>query len=951
MPKRVFELATELGVKSTAVVEKCRAEGLPVKNHMSTLSAGLEATIREWFSGIEEATTVQTTAPVDLEKVKTTKVRKSRAKAAPPPEEVAAATAVEEPPAAPKIEPAPTAAVAETAAPVEAAPHPARGARPKRVGPQELAAATVESLPAPPVAAAVEEAPAEPVRPAAAAPAAPVAEAAQPEAPAPTDSEGVRMAPGFTKPAEPAKPKPAATVRHVPKPAQLKGPKVVRVESPEPPSRPGRAAAAGLTLGDLIPAAEAEEEEEGGRRGRKGRRRSLPGGAAVSETEAGRGKPRTKRRTTGRGYEVETPGPHEWGDRDWQERQERLAAAGTGRLAGRARQLAADDERAATQPAVREPHRVQKAVVKEPVTVKDLSAALGVRAVEIIGKLMQGGVLATVNQTLDGPTAQMVALEFGVELTVEEEVSLLDQSRGEFDALDAAPSAELRPPVVAFLGHVDHGKTSLLDRIRKATVAAGEAGGITQHLGSYLYDDGQRRVTFLDTPGHEAFTAMRARGANMTDIVVLVVAADDGVMPQTTEAINHAKAAGVPIVVAVNKMDLPGVDVHKVLGQLAEKGLVPAEWGGDTEVVYTSATTGQGIEDLIEHLDYVAELRQLKARRDGPATGWVVEAEMSSVQGAMARLLIKSGTLRPGEVIVSGSAYGRVRTIVDATGRSLSEAGPGLPVEVAGLATVPHAGDRFFVQASISRAAEIAAEQAARQREKALARRQLITLENLYSAMAAGAVKELNVIIKADMQGSVDVLRETIADLGTSEVTVRTLHAAAGGITEGDVLLAEASNAIIVGFQIVADERARALAESRGVQIRLYRVIYDVTEDIRQALEGMLAPRVEEKHLGRVEVRQVFKISRVGTVAGCFVADGVIPRSAKVRLVRESVVVQQGLAIQSLRRGKEDVSESRAGFECGIKLATYDDLKVGDVLEAYETVEVSRTLEAARSGG
>ena len=503
---------------------------------------------------------------------------------------------------------------------------------------------------------------------------------------------------------------------------------------------------------------------------------------------------------------------------------------------------------------------------------------------------------------------------------------------------------------IGTIGHVDHGKTSLLDRIRQSNVTKGEAGGITQHIGSYLYDNGKHQVAFLDTPGHKAFTEMRARGANMTDIVVLVVAADDGVMPQTEEAISHAKAAEVPIVVALNKVDMPNADVNKALGQLAERELVSSEWGGSTEIVKTSAITGEGIDDLVEHLEYIAELQQLKARTGGPATGWVIESEMTIGRGSVARLLIKEGQLKPSDTVVSGCSYGRVRTMQDVTGKSLKSAGPATPVEITGLNEVPVAGDRFYVVESIPKAAEIATEQQRQNREANLARQNQVTLENLFSEIAAGEIKELNVIIKADVQGSVDVLCNSITELNTSEVAVRVLHAAVGGVSESDVLLAQASGAIIIGFQVIADDRSRSLADKESVEIRHYNVIYQITDDIKLALEGMLTPSIEEKSLGRAEVRQIFRISRIGVVAGCYVTEGLINRSNKTRVVRDGIVIRDNNTIDSLRRIKNDVAEVRSGLECGIKLVGFNDLKTGDLIEAYELVEHSRTLESSAEG-
>ncbi|MHA1567509.1 MAG: translation initiation factor IF-2 [Alphaproteobacteria bacterium] len=925
--KRVHQLAKELDVKSTAIVSKCQDEGLVVKNHMSTLTAGLEATIREWFSDGEHATTVETTARVDLTKVRVKQAMKRVKKT------VAAA----EEPAAP-AEPEQESAQPKPAA--KAIP----GKRPKRVGPKEIAA--VETSPeAEPTAK--PEMPVEPIEvDSGKAVAAAKEQPGEPKTQVPPHIIGTVAADKREEPAP--KPEP-----HVPTPAKLQGPKVIRLERPETVARPARRPArrddATTTATTAAPARAAAAGSVDGAttaagKPRKGRKGKTTEGTSEEES-AKHTKTRSQRRRGGhRGDGRELVGTtHEWGDRDLQERQERLAQASASKLHGRERRLATSDKRGTAAVA---PMHIEHATIKEPITVKDLSAAIGVRVPEIIGKLLNMGVMATVNENIDADAAATIALEFGVELTVEHETLLLDQLSQEFDKDVDEQQLRPRPPVVAFLGHVDHGKTSLLDYIRKAKVVSGEAGGITQHIGSYLYDDGKRRVTFLDTPGHAAFTAMRARGANMTDIVVLVVAGDDGVMPQTIEAINHAKAAEVPIVVALNKIDLPETDDNRVYGQLAEHGLVPAMWGGDTEVVRTSAITGEGVTDLIEHLDYVAELNNLSAMPDGPATGWVIEAEMTTGQGVVARLLVKSGQLNTGNVIVSGASFGRIRTLIDASGRKPSSAGPATPVAVAGLEEMPVAGDRFFVVEQLSRAKQIADQQRIQQREKALAQRRHVTLENLFSEIAAGDVREFNVILKADVQGSVDVLTSTIMEMNTPEVAVRLLHAAVGGISESDVLLAAASDAIIIGFHIVADEHARVLAEQEGVEIRLYRVIYQISEDIHSALEGMLAPHIEEKMLGSVEVRQLFRISRLGVIAGCYVTEGVIQRSAKMRLIRDSVVIRDDLSIESLRRVRDDASEVRSGLECGIKLAGYDDIKVGDRIDAIELVEVSRTLES-----
>jgi translation initiation factor IF-2 len=575
--------------------------------------------------------------------------------------------------------------------------------------------------------------------------------------------------------------------------------------------------------------------------------------------------------------------------------------------------------------------------------VKGLSGVLAAKVAEIIGKLMGQGVMATANQVISAEVAELVALEFGTELTVEHKITIESQIREEFENRERK-RLEKRSVVATMLGHVDHGKTSLLDKIRSTNVTSGEAGGITQHIGAYQVRLGERRVTFLDTPGHEAFTAMRARGANMTDVVVLVIAADDGVMPQTVEAINHAKAAEVPVIVALNKIDLPGCDINRIYSQLAERDLSPTEWGGETEVVKTSAVTGEGTEDLLEHLDYIAELLELKADNSIPAAGWVVESKMSAKRGPVATLLVKEGRVKKGDVVLAGSSYGRVKVLRNSYGKTIKEATSSMPVEITGLNGVPQAGDRFYVLSDINRAKSASEEMERYSREDTLAERSQVTLDNLFSQIEAGNVKELNIIIRADVQGSVDVLTKYLSELSTEEVKVKILHASPGGITEGDVVLAEASNAIIIGFNVVSEDRAARLAEQNGVEIRLYNVIYRITEDLQKSMEGLLEPEETEKSLGRGVIRATFKVSRLGTIAGCYISDGVVTKGAKVRLIRDNVVVRDDLSIESLKHFKEDVREVKTGMECGIKLAKFDDVKEDDVFGFYEIVKVARVL-------
>jgi translation initiation factor IF-2 len=588
--------------------------------------------------------------------------------------------------------------------------------------------------------------------------------------------------------------------------------------------------------------------------------------------------------------------------------------------------------------------RPQKAVVNEPITVKDLSAALAIKSTDIILKLMQQGVMASANQVIKSDMAELIALEFDTDLIVEHKVTVEEQIRAEFEQREGK-NLQKRPVVAAMLGHVDHGKTSLLDKIRSSHVTDSEAGGITQHIGASEVTWDDKTVTFLDTPGHEAFTAMRARGANMTDVVVLVLAADDGVMPQTIEAIAHSKAANVPIIVALNKIDLPGYDINRVYAQLSEQELTPTEWGGETEVVKTSAITGEGVHDLLEALDYVAELLELKADNTIPATGWVVEAKMSAQRGPVATVLIKEGLLKKGDIVLAGDTYGRVKMLKNSYGKKIKSAQSSMPVEITGLSGVPQAGDRFYCLSDINRAKAAAEESQVNRREQSLAERTQVTLDNLFSQIEAGKTESLNVIVRADVQGSVDVLKKYLSELSTEEVRINILHAAPGGITEGDVVLAEASNAIIIGFNVVTEEHAAKTADAKGVEIRLYNVIYRITEDLRQSMAGLLAPEDVENSLGRATVRTTFKISRLGTIAGCYVSTGLAAKNAKVRLIRDNIVVKDNLKIDSLKHFKDDVREVKAGFECGIKIAGFDDAKTDDVLEFYEIVQVARTLQ------
>jgi translation initiation factor IF-2 len=593
------------------------------------------------------------------------------------------------------------------------------------------------------------------------------------------------------------------------------------------------------------------------------------------------------------------------------------------------------------------PSRKSHAEIEAPINIRSLSLAIGVKANELIRKLMAMNQLATINASLDDDVATMLALEFGIELEVVHMRTAEDDLLDSFEFSGSSENLQLRPPVITILGHVDHGKTSLLDRIRKSHVVDSESGGITQHIGAYQVESNGRPITFVDTPGHEAFTSMRARGANVTDIVVLVVAADDGVMPQTVEAIAHAKAAAVPIVVALNKIDLPNVDtpsnINKIYGELSTQGLNPVEWGGDTEVVKTSAASGLGIPDLLATLETIAELHELKADPTRPATGTCLEASLSEGRGVLASVLVQDGTLKVGDVIVCGDGFGRVRAIFNDKGRSIEKAGPSTPVEISGLDIVPSAGENFGVIDDITSARDIAETRRTRARDAAHADRQSVTLENLYNKMAEQKLKSLNLILKADVQGSIEALTKELEKLENAEVPIRVLLKAVGGISESDIVLADASQAIVIGFRVAPEDRAITLAEEKKIEIRRYDIIYQVTDDIKKAVEGMLIPEIKEVHLGRAVVRQVFKISKVGAVAGCFVTQGTIERSAKVRLIREGREIYKG-SIEALKRFKDDVKEVPQNFECGIKIGHFDDVKTDDVIEAYRIDIIRRTL-------
>ncbi len=586
---------------------------------------------------------------------------------------------------------------------------------------------------------------------------------------------------------------------------------------------------------------------------------------------------------------------------------------------------------------------VHEVLVPETITVGNLAQKMAVKAAEVIKALMKMGSMVTINQVLDQETAMIIVEEMGhiaKAAKLDDPDSLLAET-GLTTVVEGI--AETRAPVVTVMGHVDHGKTSLLDYIRRTRVASGEAGGITQHIGAYHVETPRGMITFLDTPGHEAFTAMRARGSKVTDIVILVVAADDGVMPQTIEAIHHAKAANVPLVVALNKIDKPEANIERIKQELVAHGVLPEEYGGEAQFVPVSAKSGQGIDELLERILLQAEVLELKAVKDAPARGIVIESRLDKGRGAVATVLVQSGTLKRGDVLLAGSVFGRVRAMLDEAGHTIQQAGPSIPVEIQGLSDVPGAGAEALVMLDERKAREIALFRQGKYRDVKLAKQQAGKLEDMFSNIGEGEVKTLALIIKADVQGSYEGLAYALGKLSTDEVKVNILHTGLGAITESDVNLALASKAVIIGFNARADNSARKLAQASGVDIRYYNIIYEAVDEVKAAMSGMLSPDKKENILGLVEIRQVYRISRIGSVAGCYVLEGLVRRGSQIRLLRDSVVIHTG-ELDSLKRFKDDVREVKNGFECGLSLKGYDEIQVGDQLEAFETVEVARSL-------
>jgi translation initiation factor IF-2 len=957
----VHQLAKELGVSSKDIVSKCQAEGIPdITNHMSAISVGLSVTVREWFGeGSSASTAVETAAPVDVAAARKKAPRKKAApKIAAKATVKASATAVEEPKhetVPPKVD------IAEIAASA-ASEISAREAFAKKEALQNEAEDGMDESAANAFEGETEVDLEETVADAG------VSTGTVDDAPMPvaTDDEGE---PVMNIPKRPEVIKPAGEILTEKKKVKLSGPVVVRVEQPDaipapraprPPrnndefggfQRGGPRTGGGVR--DITPA-DAEPTVDRGRGGGGGARKRDGDKAGRGSSGTGDRRNRNDRRRdgrTGRSFQgagddprSSTGGGSSWRDQDLLERNRRLNSAG-----GFFKRHRQDRSRKRGGRAVVAQRPEGPVKVSEPISIKELSAASGIKANDILKQLFMMGVMTNINSAIETDQAHEVMANYDIELEVVEKKSAAEVIEAQFETRDRT-NEEARSPVVTILGHVDHGKTSLLDKIRNANVADGEAGGITQATSAFRVPvkagEGERLVTFIDTPGHEAFTSMRARGAKVTDIVVLVVAADDGVMPQTIESINHAKAGDVPIVVALNKIDRPDAteaNIQRILGQLAEHELNPVEWGGTTEVVKTSAINGDGIQELLDTLDYQAELLELKADFEGSAEGTVLEAQLVDGRGPVASVLVQEGSLSTGDFIVSGRGFGRVRDMVDERGMKVQNAGPSTPIALSGLDIVPDAGDKFYIVDTLKAAENAAEECRVLQREQNLAQPK-VTLDNIFDRMQESGTRELPLIVKGDVQGSVETLNTILPRISTDEVKVVIKHAAVGGISESDIALAEASGAIVVGFNVTTSSKARGLAEQRGVDFRLYEVIYDLTDDVEKAAAGLLDPELKLEVKGHAEVREVFKVSKVGMIAGCYVTDGSVERNLQIRVTRGGIVVESDRRLEQLKRFKDDAKEVKSGMECGMKIEGYDDIKVGDVLECYKTIEVARTL-------
>lgn len=941
---RVHELAKEMETTNKELIDRILKLGIPVKNHMSTLNDAAVDRIRELYTeaGVEKVEEKRIGRAVIRRRKKVTMEEEMPLTA--PVEEEMVPRAVEEqlPEAILEVQPPPARepAVEEplplTELPVEKEPETAL---------PDVVVVEAELAPELPLEAPVVHAP--PI------PAEEIVEATGQE-------EVVSLEPAYEKPVDAGIP--------VEKIAETVSPLEIIAPAMEPEE-----------AGPTEAAGELEEEEEAGAKPKKAKKRrrkktpkeepariiklpdiiteepeeqeeELPPVAARIVVKEDLESKEVSRKKRSKPAEIEKkvedrrlPAPRR---KEVVERQDLYSkkelAAQDGRDRFKEKGKPALREAAKVEPAAAKPGK-RRIKIDEAITVANLAKQMGIKAAELLRKLLYLGLPATINQAIDFDTASLLAaeFEFEVESTTFEEEEILQVQE------DRAEDLAMRPPVVTVMGHVDHGKTSLLDAIRHTNVIGGEAGGITQHIGAYFVQLESGEVVFLDTPGHEAFTSMRARGAKVTDLVILVVAADDGVMQQTVEAINHAKAANVPIIVAINKIDKPGANPDRVKRELADHGLIPGEWGGDATMVEISAKQRLGIDELLEMVLLQAEIMELKANPHKPARGWVIEAKLDKGRGPVATILIQEGTLRAGDIYVCGVHSGRVRNMFNDRGQRIESAGPSMPIEVIGLSGVPNASDDFIVLADDKQAKLVAENRLLKLRERELTRSTKVTLESLYDQIKVGEVKELNVILKTDVHGSLEAITDSLLKLSTAEVKVNLIHSATGAITETDIMLASASNAIVIGFNVRADAKVTEIVEQEKVDVRYYDVIYQILSDIRDAMTGMLEPVYQENVIGHAEVRQTFHVPKIGTIAGCFVLDGRVERNAKVRVLRDQVVVYDG-KISSLKRFKEDAKEVKAGFECGIGIEHFNDVKMNDILEAYEMQEVKPVLETEK---
>ena len=909
---RVYELARELNLKNKQLLEKLQEMQIEVASHMSSLDEEAVVRIKQNLFGRQEKASRDT-------RVKPTVIRR-RPKAgalaeeeAPPAETPAPEEVAPEP--APGADEVPPVAETPEAPETAAAEPPAPEAPPVAVEPEATPIAEPGQEPEP--APESEPVPAEAVTAAPEAPAPtppterpPAAEATPPAAPEPPSKEAPPEPAAPASPSEPARPAAKA-------PAKAKAKKDTPAKIIKLPDRPAKPEPKAKPL----PVAVAEQPQKGEETGEEAQRKKKK-----KRVEEDTDKRFFKKKISFRKKAVV-------------EGEDLYATDARGRKGRKG-------AKGKTPPAQKPQITVAKAIkrrikVDETIVLSELGKRMGLKANELIGKLMSMGVMTTVNQTIDFETATLVAGEFGYEVekaAFEEETLLKPQT-------DEPGNLLPRPPVVTIMGHVDHGKTSLLDVIRETHVTEGEAGGITQHIGAYHVATEKGQIVFLDTPGHEAFTAMRSRGARLTDIVVLVVAADDGVMPQTVEAINHAKAAEVPIIVAINKMDKPGADPERVMRQLADSGLAPEQWGGETIFVRVSAKQRTGISDLLEMILLQAEMMDLQANPEKMAKGHVVEAKLDAGRGPVATVLVQEGTLRTGDPIVCGIHYGKVRALIDDLGNPVDSAGPSIPVEILGLSGVPAAGDEMIALADEKDARQVSAHRQQKQRSKELAKSSRLSLETLFEQMKEREVKELNLIVKADVHGSIEALSDSLVKLSNEEVKINIIHAATGTITESDVSLATVSDAIIIGFNVRPNAKVQAMAAEENVDIRFYNVIYTVIKEVQDAIVGLMESRFEEKPLGRAEVRQVFHVPKIGAVAGSYVTEGKVVRGERARLLRDGVVQYEG-KIGSLRRFKDDAKEVLAGYECGIGIENYNDIKVGDTIEVFFMEEIRPKVAA-----